>query len=392
MPRPRDPDLDRWQWPDLLGYIVPYRREGRVTYAHHHYKTYRKSTGLLFEPRYKAIARKLHEQWIHEILLKDRGLLPEEQAARNDGPGSVVTAADLYLRAQKKTMPKNTENKFRQAIAAHFPTDLPLEHDVIHEALVLSINSSSYAPSTIRKHIVELRRFFLYCSRRRWIDRNPADLIDKPKQEERIVEVWRKDEIERIKSWLRKHSECTQVPWICLFLDWISVTAMRPSEILRMQWSHVSDLELQIPKTKTGKARALTLKTTERIAREHPKRAAWQAHMREILDELRRLYDDERDRLLEQPHGAPNWVEGFVWPWQELKTLRQEVKEARKALGLLDERRIYDLRATAEDYWVWELGFGLDQLCACAGHSPAVYQKYYKRRYGAEDRIRLLET
>lgn len=394
MPRPRDPDRPRWEWPDILGYMAPLERgDNRRTYALHYYKGYRKSSGLLFEPRYRSVARKLHEQWIHEILLRDRGLVVDPDQLRDrSAPDSLLTASDVYLEAQRRTMAENTQVKFRQAIAGHFPHDLPLAHDRIYEALILSINSGHYADSTLRKHLAELGRFFRYCIHRRWLDRNPVELIQSPMEPQRHVEIWTEEELERIKNWLRTDSKAFQAEWVALAIDWTRRTAMRPSEMLRMQWRHVTAEELTIPKTKTARPRALPLATSATLRKKHPKRAAWQAELRSMIDELRRLYDEERPTQLAAGRGAPDWPEGFVWPWREPKTIQQEFRLARQALGLEDGRRFYDLRATAEDYWVWELGFGIDQVCAYGGHSPAVFVKHYKRRYGAEDRRRLLET
>lgn len=395
MPRPRNPDLERWEWPDLPGYMAPFDQKGaRHLYAYHYYKGKRRSSGLVWNPSYRDAARKLHMKFVEEIILERAGLIevmPKAvSAVGTDAPRGVIVAYEQYLASTSHRLSVNGRNKIQQAIHAHFMTDVRLDPDAIHDRLVESmamkrddLGGEAYEAGTLKKHLNALKRMFHYCIQRGWIEKNPIEILGVPREEEKEeVGIWEKDEVEAIREKLQEISQSPHKQHMDLFIRWMTLTAMRPGEVLKMQWRHVKPAELTIPKSKTKRGRSIPLEAPIN-RRRHPKRAAWQKEMRGILEELRRLYDDQQRK-------TPTWRAGYVWPWKNMDKMNQAFTKSKEALGLREEGRLYDLRATAVDYWVWELGFDLKRTCALAGHSPAVFAKYYERRYGSEDRARMV--
>ena len=181
MSRPRNPDIERWEWPELPGYVVGLQRESaKRRYCYHYYRGRRKSYRVPFSAEMKSVVREIHAAWVKRMVLQVAGV--REQAAnppvialQSDRPRSLFAAQRRYLEAVDAELSPNARQKLSQAMNAHFPHDLPLDHDTIASWLSDSLRESIYAPSTQRKHTIALRRLFRYCVVQRWVDRDPVD-------------------------------------------------------------------------------------------------------------------------------------------------------------------------------------------------------------------------
>lgn len=397
MPIPRDPDRPRWEWSGVPGFVAPLKQgDYREARAYHYYKTYRKSTGLPFSPAMKSVARKLHIAWIEEIVLREHGLLVDAAPVDDGTPRTIQAAREAFEKAKRKSLSKLAFRDIRQAMAHLFPDDEPIELDVetIERSLIESMEQTDLAQSTLRKHLIQIKRICRYAMDRGWLDANPVELVGVPREPKKVdVDVWSRDEVEQIVEWMRSHCKSPMAEWYALLVEWQSLTAMRPGETLKMRRRHVEAHALRIPKTKTGKARTLPIGGTEdeleAIAAKQPKRIEWQESMRRILSELVRLYDEHHAEM--SGRRGINWPRHHLWPMRNLDKFRRQFGKCKEDLDLRDGR-LYDLRATAEDYWVWELGFGMRTICAYAGHSPSVYYAYYEARYGSAEHRKLLQV
>ena len=147
---------------------------------------------------------------------------------------------------------------------------------------------------------------FRYCIQRGWLETNPIDILGIPREEEKEeVGVWEFDEVAAIRAKIQEISRSPHKQHMDLFVRWMALTAMRPGEVRSMQWRHVKPTELVIPRSKTKRGRSIPLEAPI-DRRKHPKRVAWQKEMREILEELRELYDQQ------QPQTT-TWRAGFPW-------------------------------------------------------------------------------
>lgn len=123
---------------------------------------------------------------------------------------------------------------------------------------------------------------------------------------------------------------CTRGPlWLSLVVKVALATGMRQGEIRRMQWAHIHDSHVHLPKTKNGEARDVILT------------AAGAAVMRELAEKL--------------PHRIDGWVfgdpdklsaEGGFTEWQVQQAYRDAAKWAEEHLGV-KRLTFHDLRHVA---------------------------------------------
>ncbi|WP_293453839.1 site-specific integrase [Phenylobacterium sp.] len=122
---------------------------------------------------------------------------------------------------------------------------------------------------------------------------------------------------------------CRRGPqWLPHVVKHALVTGMRQGEIRRMQWKHVHDTHVHLPKTKNGEARDVILTATGAA----------------VVDELRRL-----------PHRIDGWVfgdpdkpsaDGGFTEWQVQQAYRDAAKWAEEHLGV-KRLTFHDLRHVA---------------------------------------------
>ncbi len=394
MPIPRDPDRPRWEWSGIPGFVAPLKQGDYANArAYHYYKTYRKSAGIPWSHAMKSVARKLHIAWIEQIILQEAGLVTEEPTV-GDRPVGFLEAHNHFRRSKSKSLTKNAIDKINQAMHRHFPEDVPLDAKAIEDRLIASLDTTDLSQSTIRKHLNQINRICRYCIDRGWLETNPVKLVGIPREPPKAdVDVWTRTEVEEIVEWMRTKSKSPMREWYALLFEWISWTSMRPGATLLMRRRHIERDVLRIPTTKTGKARALpiggTAEELAEIGEKFPKRLEWQQTLRRLLDELIALYDEHHAEL--STTRGVHWPQHKLWPMRNTDKFRKQFDLCKTELDLRNGR-LYDLRATAEDYWVWELGFGMRTVCAYAGHSPSIFYKYYEKRYGSDEHRRLLRT
>ena len=117
-------------------------------------------------------------------------------------------------------------------------------------------------------------------------------------------------------------------PWLPHVVKLALVTGMRQGEIRRMQWKHIHDTHVHLPKTKNGEARDVILTAAGAV----------------VIDELRKL-----------PHRLDGWVfgdpdkpsaEGGFTEWQVQQAYRDAAKWAEEHLGV-KRLTFHDLRHVA---------------------------------------------
>ena len=127
------------------------------------------------------------------------------------------------------------------------------------------------SPDTVKKKLIEIKRFFELGARRKQLDENPLKYIDMPKGKKKKVRIYSEAECRRMlkaaRDLISDRNEKTTMKWDLLILIALQ-TGMRRGELLNMAWSDIDFDEYVIDIT--GKAD--TDETWEWLIKDHEER------------------------------------------------------------------------------------------------------------------------
>lgn len=113
------------------------------------------------------------------------------------------------------------------------------------------------SPATVKKKLIEIKRFFELAVKRKQLDENPFRYIDMPQTKKKKVRIYSEDECRRIlkatKDYISEKNDKTTLRWD-LFILVALQTGTRRGELLNMVWSDIDfdTYEINItPKAKT---------------------------------------------------------------------------------------------------------------------------------------------
>ena len=127
------------------------------------------------------------------------------------------------------------------------------------------------SPATVKKKLIEIKRFFELSVKRKQLDENPLKYIDMPKLRKKRVRIYSEAECRRMlkgaKDFVSDRNEKTTMKWDLLILIALQ-TAMRRGELLNLCWSDIDFDEYVIDIT--GKDN--TDETWEWLIKDHEER------------------------------------------------------------------------------------------------------------------------
>ena len=114
------------------------------------------------------------------------------------------------------------------------------------------------SPATVKKKLIEIKRFFELAVKRKQLDENPFKYIDVPKTKNKQVRIYSDDECRRFlkaaKNYLINKNDKTTLRWDILILTALQ-TGMRRGELLNLVWSDIDfeNYEINITPKKNTK-------------------------------------------------------------------------------------------------------------------------------------------
>ncbi len=144
---------------------------------------------------------------------------------------------DRWLLSKNKIR-KATKNKYSTIIRNHLQPGLgfielsKLTEHHINELYSSLIKESKLSNTTIADIHAVLKNALNQAVKRRIIASNPADLVESPSRDKKVIEVWDYDEANKFLSFARKERQ-----YIAFLLA--LTTGMRQSEILGLPWKNV---------------------------------------------------------------------------------------------------------------------------------------------------------
>jgi integrase/recombinase XerD len=127
------------------------------------------------------------------------------------------------------------------------------------------------APATVKKKLIEIKRFFELAVKRKQLEENPLKYIDMPKPKKKKVRIYSEQECRRIlkgaRDFISDRNEKTTLRWDLLVLVALQ-TGMRRGELLNLCWSDIDFDEYVIDIT--GKDD--TKETWEWLIKDHEER------------------------------------------------------------------------------------------------------------------------
>lgn len=201
-----------------------------------------------------------------------------------------------------------------------------------------------------------LSRLLTFAVRKGKIPANPCVAIPKIYSADRSAIIWTDDEIDKLLSVCS-----TEMSWaVRLAL----ATGLRQGDLLRLGWSHVGSLAIEVRTRKSGG------KTTALIP--------MHAELRTLLDEIPK----RSTVVLTSGTGGP-WLTGFTSSWR--KTV---------ARSKIDGKRFHDFRGTFATK-MFVAGFSLREIAGMLAWSEdfveAIIDRYVRRDAILLDRIRRMD-
>jgi len=115
-----------------------------------------------------------------------------------------------------------------------------------------------WAVATRRSVLADMRTLFAYCQRRRWIERNPVDAVERPRPEDRPPCILTPAEARRLLETARR-----EAPEVLAYLAIGLFAGLRPAELDRLRWDEVQPergfIEVKAAKAKSRRRRLVTV-------------------------------------------------------------------------------------------------------------------------------------
>lgn len=355
-------------------------------YAFHKGRTLRKSTFLRWDEQNKEAALALLDQQVMGMIHPE--LLPKK-------PIRLLLLKDAqteFWAAREHDLTRTQKYHYKRAFNRYF-AGLDLESFVLNDddlyAHIRDINQSiakEIRDSTREKYLQYLRMFLDFCCQRKWLTENAVKIIGLPEREEKEdVEVFETQEIMAfIKHFQNKaldqqpaRSDQKNAALFALNIKLLWLTAMRPGETIKMQWSHIGDNSFKIIGKRNRDKKPNIRHFPLTLGNVDPRMLAeagsvnriemWLAEVRQVIQDLRAWQGRFGDK---------------VFPWKDAAAISQALRQAKQDLEYPEDdgRTVKTIRATAVNRWEDELGIDWVTACDLAGHNPAVRYKYYRKK------------
>lgn len=204
------------------------------------------------------------------------------------------------------------------------------------------------SPSYVRRVAAFVSKLLSLAVREELIDRNPMQFVDLPKIQERENRVLSPEEALKLLNPTTRTGALLLVAMHC---------GLRRTELTRLQWKHIDERRklLTVPGTKTASARRVVPLTAEAMA-------ALKAQPRRC------------DYVFSTENGTPLRPDNVT----------EDVRLAKKELGLPDEMRLHDLRGSFISLLL-EQGTSVRTVMELVGHrDPRTTLKAYARSSTAD--------
>ena len=232
------------------------------------------------------------------------------------------------------------------------------------------------APDTVKKKLIEIKRFFELAVKRKQIDENPLKYIDMPRSKKKTVRIYSEAECRRMvkaaRDYFSDRNDKTTLKWDLLIIVALQ-TGMRRGELLNLCWSDIDIDECAIditPKYNTDE-------TWEWSIKDHEERTV------PISEKTTQMLIDLQEKC---PTGYPyifiptaryDYIQTKLRPenWSysdsRLKIVNNFYRQFDRIFiqaGIRKKGKFHDLRSTALSNWFAQ-GLSEYEVMQLAGHS-----------------------
>lgn len=207
MARPIKKNKERWVSSKYnIGYLEP-----RNGIAQTRICGKRKTTNLKWLEKNKKDAIRILEERIHIYLHPELEVLIEEPTKAT----TLFEAIREFKNARYKDYTINVKVVYRRTFNYFFSNDMVIDYEKILQHILRKNSESKLKPSTRKKYLIQLRRFFDFCVERQYMEKNPVGIIGIPKVPKKVNKlIYEKDEIERIVSFFFRQTSYDRVWFI----------------------------------------------------------------------------------------------------------------------------------------------------------------------------------
>lgn len=360
MARPLKKNKERWISSKYnIGYLEP--RNGIVQTR---ICGKRQTTHLKWLEKNKKEAIRILEERIKLFLHPELEVFNEERTK----PTTLFDAIREFKNARFKDYSINVKVVYRRTFNYFFSTDMVLNYEKILQHIISKNSESKLKPSTRKKYLIQLRRFFEFCIERQFLEKNPVGIIGIPKVPKKVSKlIYEREEVESIVGYFMNKPHLIEYGLLFKFL---SQTGLRIGEALSLKWEDVNGFGFRIH-GKGDVERYFPIVNPEDNSILFPE-------VQELLEILKGINKDK------------------VFRWNSPAQPQFHLNEAMKKLGIqkrINEhsRSIHTFRATAEFWWENELMLPFDVICDLAGHSMAVREGHYRKERGMKEIAKVIK-
>jgi len=153
--------------------------------------------------------------------------------------GAEITTNNLldeYLKSKKSAERRPASIRTIQTRVGRFVKDNPevMIHKISTKDLITWLDKHQYAGIDRKNHITYLRGFFNFAVKRGYIKRNPADALEKPSLDDKMPEIMKVDEFEKLIR-VVEQNDLRMIPYFAL----CSFAGLRPSEARGLDWKNI---------------------------------------------------------------------------------------------------------------------------------------------------------
>lgn len=360
MSRPKKKDKERWISSKYnIGYMEPING---VAYTRIAGK--RQTTKIKWLEKNKRDAIQILEERIKLYLYPELERVTEE-------PRKILTlfeAIKEFKNVRFQDYSINVKVVYRRTFNYFFTKDIMLEYELILQHIIKKNSDSKLKPSTRKKYLIQLRRFFEFCIERQFIEKNPIDIIGIPRVPKKVSKlVFEKHEVKLIVKFFTNRPHMVEYG---ILFEFLSKTGLRIGEALSLKWEDVNDFGFKIH-GKGNIERYFPIINPEDNSLLFPE-------VKDMLDKLRKINKDKVFRW-----NFPSQ------PQFHLNDALTKLELPKKINGL--SRSIHTFRATAEFWWENELMLPFDVICDLAGHSMAVREGHYRKERGLKELAKVIK-
>lgn len=360
MARPIKKNKERWISTKYnIGYLEP-----RNGIAQTRICGKRKTTNLKWVEKNKKDAIKILEERIKLYLH------PEFEVHNEDSikPTTLFEAIREFKNARFKDYTINVKIVYRRTFNYFFLNDMVLDYEKILQHVISKNSESKLKPSTRKKYLIQLRRFFEFCIERQFIEKNPVDIIGIPKVPKKVSKlIFERNEIEAIVNYFTSKPHMVEYG---LLFRLLSLTGLRIGEALSLRWEDINNHGFRIH-GKGDNERYFPIINPEDNSILFP----------EVGELIKKLISFNKDK---------------VFRWNSPAQPQFHLNDAMKKLDIPkmingQSRSIHTFRATAEYWWENELMLPFDVICDLAGHSMAVREGHYRKERGLKELAKVIK-